>query len=250
VTSYAQRRAASLARPPVDLRNLFTSPVRRQGLRPLCVPFSIAAAHEAARARMVAPGAEMLAVEPLWQYCLNSGHAGHDGTTLAAGGAAVRAKGQITESFWPYNDALGAGTEPEPGAATRATWYRAVTVDIALAHDGIEFLIEEALSAGLPLVLVVELTSEFEQPAPAGEIAVPPLTAPVGDYHAVLVVGAAINVDQTSRRLLIRNTWGPGWGAGGYAWLPLDYLIAFAAQAAVIDPTSLAASQPSKGAAP
>jgi C1A family cysteine protease len=242
VTSYAQRRAASLARPPVDLRYLFTSPVRQQGPRPLCVPFSIAAAHEATRARMVAQGAEVLAVEPLWQHCLYNGHAGHGGTTLAAGGAAVHAKGQTAESCWPYNDTLGAGTEPEPPAATRAAWYLAATIDVPLAHDGIESLIEDALAAGLPLVLVIELTRQFEQPAPTAEIAVPPLTAPVGDYHAVLAVGAAANSDGTSRRLLIRNTWGPGWGAGGYGWLPLDYLIAFAVQAAVIDPASLTAS--------
>lgn len=199
---------------------------------------------------MIAPGAEMLAVEPLWQYCAYNGHAGHSGTTLAAGGAAVRAKGQTSESCWPYNHTLGAGTEPEPAAATRATWYIASMMEIPLAHDGIELLIEGALAAGLPLVLVIELTRQFEQPAPAGEIAVPPLTAPVGDYHAVLVVGAATNGDGTSRRLLIRNTWGPGWGAGGYGWLPLDYLIAFAVQTAVIDPTSLAATQPAGGVAP
>ena len=242
MTSYAQRLAASLARSPADLRYLFSSPVRLQGLRPLCVPFSIAGAHEATRSRMLAPGAELLAVEPLWQHCLRNGHASQSGTTLAAAGAAVRAKGQTAESCWPYNDILGIGTEPEPADATKATWYTAGTIDTPLAHDGIEFLIEEALAAGLPLVLVIELTPQFERPTPLGEIAVPPLTAPVGDYHAVLAVGSATDDDETSRRLLIRNTWGPGWGAGGYGWLPLDYLISFAVQAAAIDPTSLAAT--------
>lgn len=242
MTSYAQRLAASLARSPVDLRYLFSSPVRQQGLRPLCVPFSIAGAHEATRCRMLAPGAELLAVEPLWQHCIHNGQASQSGTTLTAAGAAVRARGQSAESCWPYNDTLGAGTEPEPAAAAKAAWYTAGTIGTPLAHDGIEFLIEEALAAGLPLVLVIELTPQFEWPTPHGEIAVPPLTVPVGDYHAVLAVGAATNDEGTSRRLLIRNSWGPGWGADGYGWLPLDYLIAFAVQAAAIDPTSLAAS--------
>lgn len=243
MTSQAQRRAVSLARPAADLRYLFASPVRHQGPRPLCVPFSIAGAHEATRVRFAVPGAEMLAVEPLWQHCLNNGHAGHNGTTLAAGSDALAVKGQTVEPCWPYNDTLGAGTEPEPLTATQATWYSAAIVHMPLAHDGIEELADDALTAGLPLMVVIELTREFEHPAAQGEINLPALTAPVGDYHAVLAVGAATNAEGTNRRLLIRNTWGPGWGAGGYGWLPLDYLIAFAVQAAAIDPASLAAAR-------
>jgi hypothetical protein len=125
-----------------------------------------------------------------------------------------------------------------------------VTVETPLAHDGIEDLIEDALAVVLPLVLVIELTQEFEDATADGEIALPALTAPVGDYHAVLALGAATSTDGTSRRLLIRNTWGSGWGAGGYGWLPLDYLIAFAVQVATIDPTSLAATSTGARAGP
>ena len=74
---------------------------------------------------------------------------------------------------------------------------------------------------------------------PSGEIVVPALTAPLGDYHAVLAVGVATNAAATSRRLLIRNSWGPGWGANGHAWLPYDYLIAHAVDAAAVDPRTL-----------
>lgn len=250
MTSYAQRHSDSLARPPVDLRHLVASPVRQQGPRPLCVPFSIASAHEATRTHAGVPGAETLAVEPLWQYCLDAGLAGYGGTTLQAVAAAVETKGQTAEQCWPYNPTLGAGTEPEPAIATQAAWYCAGTVEIPLAHDGIECLAEDALAAGFPLVLIIEVTSEFEQPTIDGEIATPALTAPTSDYHAVLVVGAATDQADSARRLLIRNTWGPGWGAGGYGWLPLDYTIAFAGQAAVMDPTLLTEWAPQAGGTP
>jgi C1A family cysteine protease len=112
-------------------------------------------------------------------------------------------------------------------------------VDVPLAHDGIEDLIELALAAEFPVVLLIELTDEFEYPDADGEIGVPLITSPLGDYHAIVVVGAATSADGGARRLLVRNTWGTGWGAGGYGWMPVDYLIAFAVEAAVLDPQSM-----------
>jgi hypothetical protein len=246
--SYAQRRAASLIRPSVDLRYLLSSAPRQQGFRPLCVPFSFSAVHEATRALSPARGAELLAVEPIWRHCLDNGVADDEGTTLFDGGEALVQKGQTTEACWPYNDALGAGTEPEPASATNGPWHFATTLPLLLRHDGIEDVIEGALAGGLPVVLVIELTDEFERPSPQGEIGVPPIRAPIGGYHAISVFGAATDPTGTSRRLLVRNSWGRGWAAGGYGWLPLDYLIAFAIDAALVDPTSLADT--STGVAP
>lgn len=225
--------------PPVDLRHLVTPDVRPQGPRPLCVPFSTSVAHEAARATASANLAEALAVEPLWQHCVHAGTAGHDGTTLRAIADAVEQTGQPLETIWPYNATLGAGTEAAPSAASTSTFNTAGLFDVPLAHDGIEEDLETTLTVGLPVIIVLEITIEFENPDADGEIALPTLSAPVNDYHAVTAVGAATNADGDIRRLLIRNSWGPGWGAGGYGWLPYDYLVAFAVQAAAIDPRTL-----------
>lgn len=226
--------------PPVDVRHLLTPAVRTQGPRPLCLPFSTSFAHEAARAAAAASAAEALAVEPLWQHCVHAGTAGHDGTTLRAIADAVEHTGQPLEAIWPYNDTLGAGTEPAPVAAGTTTFNTAGLFDVPLAHDGIEEDLEATLIVGLPLIIVLEITNEFDSPGVDGEIDVPSLSSPVNDYHAVTAVGAATNAAGDSRRLLIRNSWGPGWGAGGYGWLPYDYLVAFAVQAAAIDPQKLA----------
>lgn len=240
MTSHATRRATSLALGPVDLRSLLIPGVRDQGPRPLCLPFSVSGSHEAARAHVAAAVPEMLAVEPLWQHCVHAGVASHNGTTLRAVTEAVASTGQPTDAVWPYNNTLGAGTEPTPAAATAAEFMTVDGIEVPLLHDGIEGHIEAVLAAGLPVIVVVELTDQFEHPAADGEIDLPPLTAPVSNYHAVLAVGVATNPAGTTRRLLIRNSWGPGWGAGGYGWLPYDYLVAFAVQAGVADPTTLA----------
>ncbi len=240
MTTYAQRRAASLLLAPIDLRHLLTPNVRAQGPRPLCVPFSISLAHEGARTLFAAVAAEDLAVEPLWQHCVNAGAAGHDGTTLYAVTDAVKFTGQTIEMIWPYNAKLGSGTEPTPANATASSFNTAEVFDVPLAHDGIEQHLEDTLVAGLLAIVILEVTSQLEAPDADGEIDIPALTAPVGDYHAVAAVGAATNASGTARRFLIRNSWGSGWGAGGYGWLPHDYLVNFAVQAGAVDPTTLA----------
>ncbi len=84
------------------------------------------------------------------------------------------------------------------------------------------------------MVLIIEVTDEFDQPGADGQIEVPNITAPAGDYHAVLVVGAATRATY-GRCLLVRNSWGDWWGAGGYGWLPMAYLEAFAGEAGTVE---------------
>jgi hypothetical protein len=181
---------------------------------------------------------DLLAVEPVWQHCVDAGTAGPGGTTLAAAGSAIESTGQTSENVWPFNPTLGSGTELTPPGLTSADFRTAVVISVPLQHDGIEDAVEQSLGLGLVVSVVVEVTAEFDD-APAGQIAVPDIAGPLGDYHAVLAVGVATNAAVTSRRLLVRNSWGPGWGANGHAWLPYDYLVAHAVDAAAIDPQSI-----------
>ena len=113
------------------------------------------------------------------------------------------------------------------------------TNSVSLAHDGVEDAIEVELASSRPVALVLEVTTELESPDGDGEIGIPSVTAAIGDYHAMLVVGAATEPHPLRRRLLVRNTWGPLWGLGGYAWLPMEYLRNFAVDASAIDDLSL-----------
>lgn len=231
MASYEARRQRSLARPSVDLRPML-APAINQGIRPLCIPITVTAAHETSRAQPPEP----LAPDALWSRCVSIGTASRDGTTLEAVTDALRTDGQPRLADWPFNTSIRHEADQAPSAAQASVWYQADLASVSVTNDGIEDDIEDLLASGLVVALIIEVTAEFERAAPDGTIEVPPLTAPQGAYHAVLVIGARTH-DQV-RVLLVRNSWGPGWGAGGYGWLPTDYLIAFGARAGAIDLSS------------
>jgi len=231
--------AASLARPAVDLRRYLPAAAPNQGPRPLCVPFAISGAHAGQRCHANGKAPIAFSAEALWRSCLRSGYAGPDGTTLSATADALASTGQPAEADWPYNSALGHGTEAPPPQVGPPPWLLGTLAPVPLEHDEVEEPLEDSVGAGQLVVLILELTDEFAFPDRTGEIAMPPITAPDGDYHAVLVVGAGTDSTYRSRRLLIQNSWGSGWGLGGYAWLPIRYLEAFAVQAGSIDASSL-----------
>lgn len=221
---------APTGRPDVDLRSLIEAGPINQGPRPLCLPISLSAAHDASIPHLGK------APEAIWWHCCRAGLVSAAGMHVADAADALALVGQPDLHLWPYNPLLGVGTEDPPNGVGAHPWTTATVTSLPLVHDGREDPLEDALQAGLPVVLAVEVTDEFENPAPDGTIHVPDLRAPAGDYHAVVVVGAA-TLERAGRCLLIRNSWGPGWGAGGYGWLPLRYLIANALLAVVVTAT-------------
>lgn len=222
------------ARPAVDLRKLITSPLMDQGARPVCVPFALSCAHEA----VTGPGSDpaddpALAPEAIWWHASALSQVSAQGMLLEHAGDALAASGQPPLTTWPWNPRLGAGTEQPPPAVGAPPWQTATLASLDLAHDGVGDDLEGNLAGGRPVVLVVEVTDEFDDATAEGLIDVPDIRSPAGDYHAVLVVGATNHPDR-GRLLLIRNSWTEYWGAGGYGWLPLDYLVAHAIQAATV----------------
>jgi C1A family cysteine protease len=62
---------------------------------------------------------------------------------------------------------------------------------------------------------------ESEQVAKTGIVPMPEPAEQVMGGHCVVAVG----YDNSTRNFIIRNSWGAGWGKGGYCMMPYEYLI-------------------------
>ncbi|WP_187432478.1 C1 family peptidase [Agromyces mariniharenae] len=210
-----------MTRPNIDLRERLAPGIHDQGPRPTCVPFAVSLAHESNRYQARDPAAA-LAPEAIWEHAWNRGLAGHNGMDLAHANDALRERGQPEDQNWPYDATLGSDTEPPPLSAGVPPWHVAELSTIPLALDGVEDAVEDSIAAGRVVVLVLGVTAAFDYPDADGLILPSPGPGHRG-LHAVAAVGAA-EVAGSGRCLLIQNSWGEGWGLGGYGWLHPSYI--------------------------
>ena len=76
--------------------------------------------------------------------------------------------------------------------------------------------------------------SSYTQAGTTGKIPFPTPKEKIVGGHAIVAVGyddkmKIKNTNQgateTTGAFLIRNSWGTGWGAAGYGWLPYQYVL-------------------------
>lgn len=141
------------------------------------------------------------------------------------------------EEFWPYKIA---DFDKEPSAFCYAfaqsfqaiSYYRldpsGTTPSVLLDR------IKTYLAAGLPSMFGFTVYSSYTQANATGKLPLPTAGEKIVGGHAIDAVGyddgmkiknANPGAVETTGALLIRNSWGTGWGAAGYGWLPYDYVL-------------------------
>jgi C1A family cysteine protease len=93
--------------------------------------------------------------------------------------------------------------------------------------------IKSNLAVNMPSMFGFTVYSSISQAATSGSIPYPASGEKVLGGHAIDAVGYddskvitnANNNKSTKGALLIRNSWGTGWGNKGYGWLPYDYVL-------------------------
>ncbi|UCE47490.1 MAG: hypothetical protein JSW47_18070 [Phycisphaerales bacterium] len=143
------------------------------------------------------------------------------------------------EKYWPYTDASPDFDEEPPGFVYsvadnfEALWY--------FCHDPLGANIpgklvlasvKKYLAAGIPSMFGFWGFPSFDT-GKNGEIPYPCPGESAQWGHAIVAVGyddgkKIKNVGckkATTGALLIRNSWGTGWGDKGYGWLPYDFVV-------------------------
>lgn len=129
------------------------------------------------------------------------------------------------ERYWPY-DVSKADQEPLPFLYTFAARCRElqyVRLDARNASGAATLArVRSFLAGGFPVVFGVSVPSSISDSA---EIPYRPTFDSVLGGQALVAVGYDDQWLSSSRgALLVRNSWGTGWGDGGYGWLPYAFV--------------------------
>jgi hypothetical protein len=195
-----------------DIRTGFGS-ARDQGSRPTCFAFALSDTHAFERAPC-----DVLSAEHLFFHSAQRmpGWAADHAVTVDAGLEALKLDGQCAETGWPYLAAIPAPlSQWKPPATAKPVFKRSSDV---LTPDVDHVVV--ALASGRPAVMTMLLGERFL--TPVNGIVIPGDGDADVDYHAVVAVGHGLLGGE--RAILVRNSWGAGWGIDGHAWVIEPYV--------------------------
>ena len=160
---------------------------------------------------------------------------GDTGAYLRSTMGALALFGVPPEEYWPYQIAAF-DNEPPAFCYAFAQNYQAISYyrldPVGTPPEILLARIKANLVGGLPSVFGFTVYSSIAQAGTSGRIPYAGVGEKVLGGHAMLVIGYDDSLEITNENtgagtrgaLLVRNSWGPGWGDHGYGALPYDYV--------------------------
>jgi C1A family cysteine protease len=232
-----ERKAPQSLPSLVDLRKWF-SPVEDQGQIGSCTANAGAGVVEYFENRAFG---RYLHASRLFLYKATRNFAqlkGDSGAFLRSTMGALVLFGVPPEEYWPYTDkSPDFDMEPSAFCYSFAANYKSIKY---FRHDPNNFTQEEVLASvkqslagGIPSMFGFTVYNSISQAAESGKIPFPCNNERILGGHAIVAAGYNDDLtienatcgDKTKGALLIRNSWGEGWGEKGYGWLPYDYVL-------------------------
>jgi C1A family cysteine protease len=200
----------------VDLRKS-CSPVENQGQLGSCTANALVGALEFIEVKNKLPYADLSRLfiyynERVIEHTVKS----DNGAMIRNGIKSLSKEGVCTEDAWPYDISRFAA---KPSAKC---YQLALSHKITNYHRIISLNdMRSCLAEGFPFVFGFSVYDAFESDkvAQTGILNMPKTGERMLGGHAVLAVG----YDDKSRRFIVRNSWGDGWGKKGYFTMPYDY---------------------------
>lgn len=162
---------------------------------------------------------------------------GDSGAYLRSTMGAMVLFGVPPEPYWPYTDAAdGFDREPPAFCYAFAQNYKTLLYyrhdPAGAARTGLLEKLKTYLAAGHPAMFGFTVYSSIEQAEASGRIPLPFGRERIEGGHAVVAMGYddamtvanAAGGEPARGALLVRNSWGRGWGEKGYGWLPYAYV--------------------------
>jgi C1A family cysteine protease len=217
-----QIRLHPMARPPaVDLRPS-TSSVRDQGNLGSCVGFAAATGMREFLENTAKQSLTVMSPLFLYYQCrVIEGTVGEDvGAEPRDVMKVLVGQGCAPEADWPYviskfTKAPSAQAVKNAKTYTVASYHRLANLDEAL----------DCLAGGSGLVIGFDVYASFEDIGANGDMPMPQSGEQLLGGHAVFVVG--YKLDPTcpgGGYLIVKNSWGAGWGDHGYFYMPFAFV--------------------------
>ncbi len=162
---------------------------------------------------------------------------GDTGAFLRKTMAAMVLFGVPPEEYWPY-DITAFDQEPPSFCYAFAQNFKAIKYvrldPPGTPAAGLLNRIKVYLAAGVPTMFGFTVYTSISEATTTGKIPYPTEGEKVSGGHAVVAVGyddamkikgTGENAPETKGALMIRNSWGTGWGDKGYGWLPYEMVL-------------------------